>query len=148
MEIYKVERKRSSLIPSARGLHCEETGIYPFRLFSLYREICGWDSGLMNAHLYPSPSNRCKPSSQLSGTLPPETSPPLSPSLHPHCSILLYLFPMLLLLSKHPASLWGQSSSESLVICLCPSTAEWGPCSGSADRGGRGKKPSSSLDSG
>lgn len=39
MEIYKVGRKRSSLIPSAGGLHCEETGIYPSRL---YIQRCMW----------------------------------------------------------------------------------------------------------
>ena len=40
MEIYKKKGgKTSSLIPSAGGLHREETGIYPFRL-SIQR--CVW----------------------------------------------------------------------------------------------------------
>lgn len=85
------------------------------------------------------------PSSQLSRIFPFGTVSPLP--LPRHCSLLVYLLPMPLFLSKDLPSPWGQSPGGSLVIHLCPST-EWSPCSGSADRERKGKKPSSRLDSG
>lgn len=48
---------------------------------------------------------------------------------HPCCSFLAYLSPLLLLLCMDSATSCGQSLSGSLVIHLCPSTAEWGSCS-------------------
>lgn len=49
---------------------------------------------------------------------------PTSYSL-PCFSLLVHLSPVPLLLSKDPASPWGQSLGGSFIMYLCPYTAEW-----------------------